>query len=64
MKNWIKYLISTIVFGIVYTLALYLFTKNINLKLIILTTILYGITYTTVNTLYNNTRKNNDRLEK
>ncbi len=64
MKNWIKYLISTIVFGIVYTLALYLFTKNINLKLIILTTILYGITYIAINILYNNTRKNNDKLEK
>lgn len=48
MKKWIKYLVSTVVFFVVYTLMEYLLTKSINWKMIIVTTIIYGVLYTTI----------------
>ena len=43
MKDWIKYLISAVTFGIVYVAMEYIFTRNIEWKTIIVTTIIYGI---------------------
>ena len=37
MKEYMKYIISTIVFLVVYTLVSYLLTKNIDFKMIIIT---------------------------
>lgn len=41
MKEYMKYIISTIVFLVVYTLVSYLLTKNIDFKMIIITSIVY-----------------------
>ena len=57
MKRWIKYLISTIIFGIVYTLVEYLLNKSINWKMVIVTTITYAIFYTTIDLISNKTNK-------
>lgn len=46
MKNWKKYLISTITFFVMYTLVRYLLIKNIDWKLTIVATIIYGVLYT------------------
>ena len=48
MKGFIKYLISTVVFCLVYSLMQYLFDKNIDWKMIIVSTIIYGIIYPVV----------------
>ena len=48
MKKWIKYLISVVVFLVVYALIEYLLTKSVNWKMIIVTTIIYGVLYTTM----------------
>lgn len=48
MKKWIKYLISVVVFLVVYALIEYLLTKSVNWKMIIVTTIIYGVLYTTI----------------
>ncbi len=45
MKKWIKYLTSTVVFSVIYTIAEYLLTKNINWKMIITATVLYSALY-------------------
>ena len=45
MKGFFKYLISTVVFCLVYSLMEYLFTKNIDFKMVIVSTIMYGIIY-------------------
>lgn len=57
MKKWIKYLISTVILGIVYTIAEYLLTKDINWKMVIVATILYAILYTTVDLICNKSAK-------
>lgn len=43
MKNLVKYLISTVAFGLIYTLMGYLFTKNIAWKMIIVATLTYAV---------------------
>ena len=48
MKKWIKYLIGAIVFGGVFTLLEYLFSKSLNWRLIIVTTIIYAVLNTLV----------------
>ena len=58
MKEYLKYVISTIVFAVVYTLVSYLLAKNIDFKMIIITTIVYAISYTTIDLLCNKTLKN------
>ena len=45
MKKYIKYLINIVVFGIIYTLVMYLFSKSINWKMVFVTTIIYAISY-------------------
>lgn len=53
MKEYMKYIISTIVFLVVYTLVSYLLTKNIDFKMIIITTIVYAVSYTTIDLVCN-----------
>ncbi len=53
MKKWIKYLMSTIIFFILYTTMTYLLTKNISFKMIIITTIIYAIIYTATDLICN-----------
>ena len=53
MKEYMKYIISTIVFLVVYTLVSYLLTKNIYFKMIIITSIVYAISYTTIDLVCN-----------
>lgn len=43
MKGYIKYIISTVGFCLVYMLMDYLFTKSINFKLVIGSSIMYLI---------------------
>lgn len=43
MKNWVKYIISAVIFFIIYTGLQYLFIKNIEWDIIILSTIIYFI---------------------
>ena len=57
MKKWIKYLMSTVVFGIMYTIVEYLLTKDINWKLVIVATIMYAILYTTIDLICNKSTK-------
>lgn len=45
MKKWIKYLISTIIFSILYIVSMYLLTNNFNWKMIITVTALYLVIY-------------------
>ena len=45
MKRYMKYLISTVIFFIMYTLIEYLLIKTINFKMIIVTTIIYAVLY-------------------
>lgn len=45
MKKYIKYLINIVVFGIIYTLVMYLFSKSINWKMVFVTTIIYAVSY-------------------
>lgn len=52
MKIWIKYLINMIVFGVIYTVVDYLFTKNIDLKMVIVASILYTIFYAILDFVY------------
>ena len=53
MKEYMKYIISTIVFLVVYTLVSYLLTKNIDFKMIIITSIVYAISYITIDLVCN-----------
>lgn len=48
MKEYSKYIISAIVFLVVYTLVSYICTKNIDIKMILLTTVIYTISYTAI----------------
>ena len=52
MKIWIKYLINMIIFGVIYTVVDYLFTKNIDLKMVIVASILYTIFYAILDFVY------------
>ncbi len=61
MKEYMKYIISTIVFIVVYTLVSYLLTKNIDLKMIIITTIVYAVSYTTIDLICNKTISKNKK---
>ena len=45
MKKYIKYLINIVVFGIIYTLVMYLFSKSINWKMVFVTIIIYAVSY-------------------
>ncbi len=42
MKNWVKYLIGMVVFGLVYALILYLF-KSMDWKMVVGASIIYGV---------------------
>lgn len=53
MKRKVKYLISTIIFCIIYIIVDYLLTKNIDWKFVIIVTIIYAIIYTTIDLIYN-----------
>ena len=53
MKKGFKYLINTIVFGIIYMMVTYLLTKNINWKLVIVTTMIYATFYTLIDLICN-----------
>ncbi len=53
MKKWTKYLMSTIIFCIVYTMVTYLLTKNISFKMIVITTLVYTIFYTVTDLICN-----------
>lgn len=53
MKKWTKYLMSTIIFCIVYTMVTYLLTKNISFKMIAITTLVYAIFYTVTDLICN-----------
>ncbi len=45
MKRYMKYLISTIIFFVMYTLIEYILIRNIDFKMIIVTTIIYAVLY-------------------
>lgn len=45
MKKYIKYLINIVVFEIIFTLVMYLFSKSINWKMVFVTTIIYAVSY-------------------
>lgn len=53
MKKWMKYLASTIVFGFLYTVAEYLLSKDIDWKMVIVTTIIYIVFYIIVDLVWN-----------
>ena len=53
MKKWIKYLISIVVFSIMYIVVEYLLTKDINWKMVIVATIIYAIIYTIFDSICN-----------
>ena len=53
VKKWMKYLINTIIFCIIYMIVEYLLTKNINWKMIIASTIIYAILYTATDLISN-----------
>ena len=59
MKKWIKYLTSTVVFSVIYTIAEYLLTKNINWKMVVIATIIYAILYTTIDLTFKKSKKDN-----
>lgn len=48
MKKWIKYLMSIIIFCVLYTTITYLVTKNISFKMVAITTIIYAVLFTTI----------------
>ena len=57
MKNWVKYLVSTVVFGLIYIVVEYLFYKNIDWKMVIVATILYGVFNIGISKIINKTTK-------
>lgn len=57
MKKWIKYFISTVIFGTIYTIVEYLLTKDINWKMVIVAIVLYAILYTTIDLICNKSIK-------
>ena len=56
MKKWIKYLISLFAFGITYILIEYLFSKNIDWKMVIVATIMYAVLYIVMDFIFNESR--------
>ena len=48
MKEWGGYLISAVAFGIIYTLMEYLFSKNIDWKMVIVATLIYAVLNTII----------------
>lgn len=59
MKKWIKYITSTVVFSVIYTIAEYLLTENISWKMVVATSIIYFILYTTIDLTFTKTKKDN-----
>lgn len=57
MKEYSKYIISSIVFLVVYTLVSYICTKNIDIKMVLLTTVIYTISYTAIDLTCNKKSK-------
>jgi len=57
MQNWVKYLVSTVIFGLTYIAVEYLFYKNIDWKVVIVATILYGVLNTGISKIVNKTTK-------
>lgn len=57
MKNYIKYIISTIAFFVVYSLLEYLFSEKIDWKMVITTTIIYAILNTGCYLIFNKKSK-------
>ena len=53
MKKWTKYLITTVFFGITYTILEYLFSKNIDWKMVIVSTIIYAVIYSIMDLICN-----------
>ena len=53
MKKGFKYLINTIIFCTIYTMVTYLLTKNINWKLVIITTMIYVTFYILIDLICN-----------
>lgn len=60
MKKWIKYLMSTIIFCVLYTTITYLVTKNISFKMVAITTIIYAVLYTTIDLICDKFFKRNN----
>lgn len=59
MKKWIKYITSTVVFSVIYTITEYLLTENISWKMVVATSIIYFILYTTIDLTFKKTKKDN-----
>ncbi len=57
MKEYSKYIISAIVFLVVYTLVSYICTKNIDIKMVLLTTVIYTVSYTAIDLACNKKAK-------
>ena len=57
MKNWVKYLLSTVIFGLIYIVVEYLFYKNIDWKVVIVATTLYGVLNIGISKIINKTTK-------
>ena len=55
MKNWVKYLVSTVTFGLIYIVVEYLFYKNIDWKVVVVATILYGVLNIGISKIVNKT---------
>lgn len=53
MKKYLKYLLGTIIFFIVYTTIEYVMTENINWKMVIVSTLLYAFLYTLIDLIFN-----------
>lgn len=60
MKKWIKYLMSIIIFCVLYTIITYLVTKNISFKMVAITTIIYAVLYTTIDLICDKFFKRNN----
>ncbi|MBQ3095638.1 MAG: hypothetical protein IJC53_04325 [Clostridia bacterium] len=56
MKNWVKYLIGMVVFGLVYALILYLF-KSLGWKMVVGASIIYGVLNMVFDRIANKTTK-------
>lgn len=57
MKKWIKYFISTVIFGTIYTIVESLLTKDINWKMVIVAIVFYAIVYTIIDLICNKSIK-------
>ncbi len=56
MKNWVKYLVGMVVFGLVYALILYLF-KSMDWKMVVGASIIYGVLNMVFDRIANKTTK-------